>query len=94
MKKYQACKELKSCSDFRFSMEQMEIEIADDEEERYSFNPCHDDYFYVLHSSPKFILSTYSIPVLSMYFISKLKTVWIQISWLHHDQKPPDLDLQ
>ena len=42
MKKYQAWKELKSCSDFRFSMEQMEIEMADDEEERYYFNPCHE----------------------------------------------------
>ena len=83
--------ELKSCSNFRFSMEQMEIEMVDDEEERYYFNPCHDDYFYVLHSSPKFILATYSIPVLSMYFQSKLKTVWLLISWLH--QKPADLDL-
>ena len=33
---------------------------------RSSINPCHAEYFYVLHSSPIFILLTSNIPVLSM----------------------------
>ena len=48
-------------------------------------------YLYVLHSSPIVILLTCSIPDISMYFLSEMKTVWILIRWLH--QKPSDLDL-
>ena len=31
-----------------------------------SFNPCHAEHIYVLHSSPIFILLTYSIPVVNI----------------------------
>ena len=55
-------------------------------------NPCHAEYFHVLHSSSILILLTYSIPIVSLYFQSEWKTRWIPISWLH--QKPADLDLQ
>ena len=56
------------------------------------FNPYHTEYFYVLHSSPIHILLTCSIPVVSMYFQSEWKTVWILVRWL--PQKPAYLDLQ
>ena len=44
---------------------------------RYPFktNPCYAEYFYVLHSSPIFILLTCSIPRISIYFQSQWKTV-------------------
>ena len=48
-------------------------------------------YFTPPPPPPIFILLT-SSPVVSMYFQSEWKTVWILISWLH--QKPVDLDLQ
>ena len=56
------------------------------------FNPCHTEYFYVLHSSPIFTLLTCTIPIASMFFQSEWKTVWIKIRWLCW--KPVDLDLQ
>ena len=55
-------------------------------------NPCHAEFLYVLHSFPILILLTYSIPVVSMYFQSKWKMLWILIRWLH--KKPADQDLQ
>ena len=39
----------------------------------------HAEYFYVLHSSPIFILLTCTKSVVSMYFHSEWKTVWILI---------------
>ena len=33
----------------------------------HSINPCHAEYFYVLHSSPIFILLTCSIPILVVH---------------------------
>ena len=32
------------------------------------YNPCHAEYFYVLHSSSLYFLVTSSISVVSMYF--------------------------
>ena len=51
-------------------------------------NPCHAESFYVLHSSPIFILITCSVPVIiSMYTLeAEWKTVWILM--------PADLDLR
>ena len=48
-------------------------------------NHCHAEYFYVLHSFPISILLTCSILVVSMYFQSEWKTVWILIRWLHQN---------
>ena len=41
--------------------------------------------FYVLHSSPNFILLSCSIPVVRMHFQSEWKTVWILIRRLHQN---------
>ena len=51
-----------------------------------------DAYYFILHSSPFFILLTCSFPAVSMllYFQSEWKTVWILIRWFR--QKPADLD--
>ena len=40
-------------------------------------NPCHAEYFYVLHSSNIFILLICSIPIVSMYinFYTECDTV-------------------
>ena len=50
-------------------------------------NPCHAECFYeLLHSSPIFVLLFCNILVVSLYFQSEFKTVWIQISWLPWSQ--------
>ena len=54
-------------------------------------DPCHAEYYHVLHSSLIDILLTYSIPVMGMYHQSEWKSVWILISKLR--KKPADLDL-
>ena len=54
-------------------------------------NAWHIENLYVLDSSAIFILFTCKIPVVTMYFQSQYKTVWILIIWLC--QNPADLDL-
>ena len=52
-------------------------------------NPCHAKYFCVLHSSQIFILLTYSIEVVSMYFPIRVENS------VGPDQMSPDnLDLE
>ena len=46
----------------------------------YLLTLYHAKYFNVLHSSLVSILSTWGIPVISMYFKSKWKKEWILIS--------------
>ena len=36
-------------------------------------NPCHAEYFFVIHTSPIFISLTCSIPVVSMYYQSRVE---------------------
>ena len=47
--------------------------------------------YFMYYPQSIFILLTCSIPVVSMYFQSESKTVWVLIRWLH--EKPADLDL-
>ena len=57
-------------------------------------NPCHAEYFYVLHSYPIFIMLNCSIQVVSMYFqsdkVQKQCGSIIMIRW--PCQNPADLD--
>ena len=54
-----------------------------------AINSCHADYFYVLHSSPIFIVFIGSIPVVSMNFKSVENRfcsdgfVIIQLIWMY-----------
>ena len=54
----------------------------------YNINPCHAEYYYVLHSSPIFILLTNRIPVLSMFPITRVENSVDPV------QMAADLDLQ
>ena len=51
------------------------------------YNPCHAEYFYVLHSSTIFILLNLHYSVVSMHFQSEWKIEWILIGWLHQHDK-------
>ena len=56
-------------------LDNTELKKARDQHTNESFSPCHAEYFYVLQCSPILMLLTCSIPVISMYFQSKWKTV-------------------
>ena len=56
----------------------------------YNFDPCHAEYFYVLHSSPIFILQHSSC---KHVFSNRVENT-VDPDQMAISQKPTDLDLQ